>query len=240
MAAGHNRARSSGTAPGSAFDRIHPVSLSSLPSVRDEIAAVAARMIAEDGLDYAGAKRRAAREVLGDAHHAHGDCMPDNAEVEAAVREHQVLFMADTQPARLHSLRESARDVMRFLVDAGLGLAPFASGAIVNGTAGAHSDIHLQVFDDNAKDLEIFLLNAGVDFDVSEGNGSRAGGGETLSFLWPQARRFPPSRIPAGQEAVHLTILDPRDQRASHGFGRADLQALEALIAASSRPDRDP
>ncbi|MEO8936421.1 MAG: hypothetical protein ABI327_06415 [Burkholderiaceae bacterium] len=211
--------------------------MSNPASLRDEIAAVAARLIAEDGFDYAGAKRRAAREVLGEWQRSHHDCLPDNAEVEAAVREHQALFMAETQPGRLLDLRLAAREVMRFLDAAGLDLTPFVNGAIVNGTAGDHSDIHLQVFDDNAKDLEIFLLNAGVDFEVSEGNGPRARSGEILSFLWPQRRLFPPGPQPTRQEAVHLLVLDWRDQRAAHGGDRADLRALEALIAATPRMD---
>ena len=212
------------------------MSSSHAPTLRDEIAAVAARLIAEDGLDYAGAKRRAAREVLGDGQRAHPDCMPDNTQVEAAVREHQALFMADTQPARLLALRRSACDVMRFLDGAGLGLTPFVSGAIVNGTAGEHSDIHLQVFDDNAKDLEIYLLNAGVEFEVSEHGGGHASGGELLSFLWPQRRAFSRSAPAGDQEAVHLAVLDPRDNRGFPAGERADLRALEALIAATPSP----
>lgn len=205
-------------------------------SLRDEIAAVAARLIAEDGLDYAGAKRRAAREVLGDAARSHADCMPDNEQVEGAVREHQALFLSETQPGRLLALREAARDVMRFLDEAGLGLTPYVTGAIVNGTAGEHSDIHLQVFDDNAKDLEIHLLNAGIEYEASEHAGGR-GGGELLSFLWPQRGAFSRSAPVVAQEAVHLAILDPRDNRGQAGE-RADLRALEALIAAT--PDSAP
>lgn len=204
--------------------------LSSNPStLRDQIAAVAARLIAEDGLDYAGAKQRAAREVIGESRRAHHDCMPDNALVEAAVREHQALFMADTQPARLSDLRRIARDVMRFLVASGTGLEPYVVGAIVNGTAGEHSDIHLQLFNDNTKDIEIFLLNAGIEFEVSEGRGPQ--GGETLSFLWPQRRVAPsPHGLDATQEAVHLVVLDPRGQRGAPAMGRADLQGLERLL----------
>ncbi len=200
------------------------------PDLRDEIAAVAARFIAEDGLDYAGAKERALREVVGERNHRRlADCMPDNARVEAAVREHQALFMADTQPARLARLRIVARDVMRFLVDAGLDLEPFVNGAIVNGTAGEHSDVHLTVFNDNAKDIEIFLVNAGIEFEAVEATGRRHG--ETLSFLWPQRRGRHATRDGDGSsEAVHVTVLDPRDQRVASGVERADLAALERMI----------
>jgi hypothetical protein len=198
-------------------------------SLRDQIAAVAARFIAEDGLDYAGAKERAVREVIGEARHRHADCMPDNARVQAAVREHQALFMADTQPLRLAHLRAVACDVMRFLIGAGPDLEPFVTGAIVNGTAGEHSDVHLLIFDDNAKDIEIFLLNAGVDFDVAEAAGTHDG--ETLSFLWPQRSVAPsPFGSYGEREAIHLTVLDRRDQRVASNVERANLVALEKLL----------
>ncbi len=199
--------------------------------LRDEIAAVAARLIAEDGLDYASAKARALREIVGANGRQAPDCMPDNAHVEAAVREHQALFMADTQPARLAHLRRTARDVLRFLDGARLDLDCFVQGAIVNGTAGDHSDVHLVAFNDNAKDVEIFLINAGVDFDVNEAAGRRSG--ETLSFLWPQRAVTPsPVGLPAAREAVHLTVCDPRDRRGTSNVERADLAMLEQLITA--------
>ncbi len=200
-----------------------------IESIRDQVAAIAARLIAEDGLDYAGAKARALREVVGDDRRDHHDCMPDNARVVEAVREHQSLFMADTQPARLHALRVVARDVLRFLADGLPDAVVCATGAIVNGTAGEHSDVHLQLVDDNAKDVEIFLVNAGIDYDAVE-----VPGGETLSFLWPQRRTASPSRAVASQEAVHLSVLDPRARRGMQPLDRADVAALERLLADGS------
>jgi hypothetical protein len=209
---------------------IDAVTSSDDSELRDEIAAVAARFIAEEGLDYAGAKERAVRDVIGGRRGR--DCMPDNAQVQAAVREHQALFMAETQPVRLAHLRHVARDVMRFLGDGPLALDPMVVGAIVNGTAGDHSEIHLQVRDANAKDVEIFLLNAGVDFDVRETAGRR--GGETLHFLWPQRRVAPtPFGFDPSQEAVHLSVLDPRDHGAAPNLERADREALDRLIASA-------
>ena len=46
--------------------------------LRAEIAAAAARMIAEDGADYGTAKRKAARLILGNQR-VRGDVLPDNA-----------------------------------------------------------------------------------------------------------------------------------------------------------------
>lgn len=207
-----------------------PMATSSFgPSLRDEIAAVAARLIAEDGMDYAGAKRRAAREVARDE--PIGSDMPDNATIEEAVRTHQSLFMADTQPARLASLRRTAADAMRHL-DA---FSPSLVGAVLNGTAGEHSDIHLLVVDDNAKDIEIFLLNAGVDFDVAEGSSD---GSEILTFPWPPRTHVPGRASATVRETVHLSVVDPRTHRstkAARPGERANLAAVDALIAAQEK-----
>ena len=67
-----------------------------------EIAAVAARLVAEDGLEYAAAKRQAVKQLGLPSRTA----LPDNATLEAAVREHIDIFCADTQPGELLALRE--------------------------------------------------------------------------------------------------------------------------------------
>ena len=53
-------------------------------------------MMAEDGIaDYATAKQKAARQAgLGDA-----NLLPDNQEIEEALREYQGLYQKDEQPA---------------------------------------------------------------------------------------------------------------------------------------------
>ena len=79
--------------------------------LRAEIAAAAARMIAEDGADYGNAKRKAARQILGDAK-VRGDFLPDNAQIENEVRLYNELFFDDTQPLRLLHLRRLALRLM--------------------------------------------------------------------------------------------------------------------------------
>src|SRR5690606_1670096 len=138
-------------------------SLSDNELLRAEIAAAAARLIAEDGADYGTAKRKAARQILGETR-VRGDILPDNAQVENEVRLYNELFLADTQPARLLRLREIALIVMAELE----AFNPFLTGAVLNGTAGEHSDIHLQLFTESPKDVEVFLLNRNIGFEVSE------------------------------------------------------------------------
>src|SRR6476661_3763407 len=154
---------------------------SDIDMLRAEIAAAAARMIAEDGADYGTAKRKAAKQILGNAK-VRGDIMPDNAQVEDEVRLYQELFFADTQPARLMSLRKLALRMMEELSR----FSPHLTGAVLNGTAGEHSDIHLQLFTDSAKDVEIYLLNKDVSFEVSETPHFKRPGQlvETVSFAW--------------------------------------------------------
>jgi hypothetical protein len=194
--------------------------------VREEIAIAAARLIAEEGLDYASAKRKAARQVVGQARVA-GEWLPDNDQIEEEIREYQSLFKADSQPLVLRRLREVALDWMKRLAE----FNPYLTGAVLNGTAGEHSDIHLQVFCDNPKEVAMYLLNANVQYDVSE---TRHFGGrgtvETLSFLSREAR----DEEPIG---MHVALYDTDDLRgavradARGRTQRANAETVEALLA---------
>ena len=187
--------------------------------LRAEIAAAAARMIAEDGVDYATAKRKAARQILGN-NRVRGDVLPDNRQIEDEVRVYNELFFGDTQPARLLHLRKLALRVMEELEP----FQPYLTGAVLNGTAGDHSDIYLQLFAESAKDVEIYLLNKGIDFEVSESAhfDGRSDAVETVSFVWQN-------------EGIHLALYDPSDLRSSRKGAdgkpdRAPLQAVRMLI----------
>lgn len=194
--------------------------------VRDEIAMVAARLIAEGGLDYANAKRKAARQIIGEARVA-GDWLPNNEQVEEEIREYLALFHGDTQPGILRRLREIALDWMARLAQ----FEPYLTGAVLNGTAAAHSDIHLQVFCDNPKDVAIHLLNAGIQYDVSETR-HFAGRGwvETLSFIARESDGNP--------VGVHVALYDANDLRGAvraHARGRqarANAASVRALLDA--------
>src|SRR3990167_1748458 len=78
----------------------------------DEIAAAAARLVVDEGMEYAGAKRKAQRAL---GRHAHRIQLPSNEQVEDQVRDHLALFCADTQPAELRALRTLALVWMELL-----------------------------------------------------------------------------------------------------------------------------
>ena len=182
--------------------------------LRAEIAAAAARMIAEDGIDFGTAKRKAAKQILGNRK-VRGDILPDNTQVEAEVRIYNALFFPETQPARLRHLRQLAAVLMGELLQ----FSPWLVGAVLNGTAGDHSDIHLHLFTESAKEVEIFLLNKDIDFAVSEVSGSRPRSDpvEILSFMWRDV-------------GVHLSAYPIDDMRSAGKTERADLRALKLLL----------
>ena len=202
--------------------------------VCEEIAIAAARMIAEDGLDYSTAKRKAARQVVGETRVA-GEWLPDNDQIEEEIREYQSLFQGDSQPVVLRRLRGVALDWMQRLAP----FNPYLTGAVLNGTAGDHSDVYLQAFCDNPKDVAIYFLNANVQYDVSETR-HFAGRGyvETLSFLW-RPEREAQGADPVG---IHVALYGTDDLRgavradARGRHARASAQAVQALLDESRVP----
>jgi hypothetical protein len=189
----------------------------------EEIAAAAARLIVDEGMDWGPAKQRAARD-LGLPRAA----LPGNDEVEDAVREHIAIFHADTQPGELRALRELAAVWMERLAE----FRPHLTGAVWRGTATRLSNLHLQLYCDDSKQAEIALLNRGLDFDVAETAGPRNRVVDMLILDVP---------CPALQERVTLclTILDYDDLRGglkpdSRGATeRGDLGALQQLLNTS-------
>ena len=194
--------------------------------LRQELAAAAAALIAEEGLDYASAKRKAYDRATG----GHGSRLakqdlPSNEEVEDALREYQQIFQADHQPQRLASLRQKTLALMRLLSD----FRPMTSGAIVNGTASDHTDIHIQCYADNAKALGFFLLDQSIDSEATELEGdSRSGRGrqqsvEALVIQWQ------------GELAI-ISVYPETDQRMAQKTDsrgrllRADIAGLAQLI----------
>lgn len=191
----------------------------SVAQIRDEIASLAAKFIAEEGAEYGTAKRRAVKQLLGNQK-LNGNILPDNTQIEQQVREYQALFFADSQPARLLQLRRLAAMLMQELAQ----FNPYVIGAVFNGTAGEHSDIYLHLYTDNSKDVAIFLLNIGIDYEVSEHQGKRGEPLETLSFLYKN-------------EGVHLLIHDMDDLRHTDKTERGNLANLQTLIDNSGNND---
>lgn len=128
-----------------------------MDALRAEIAAVAARMVVEEGLEYGPAKRRAVKQMG----LAQRTALPDNDQLERAVEDYIAVFCADTQPQELQALRALALVWMERLEP----FRPHIAGAVWHGSATQRSDIYLQLFCDDPKSAEIRLIDMGVRFE---------------------------------------------------------------------------
>ena len=197
-------------------------------NLRREIAALAARMIAEDGIsDYGFAKRKAARQLGA----VNADELPNNAEIDAEVRTYLAVFQDEEHLERQQVMRIAAAEVMREL-DA---FRPYLTGAVLEGTAGRYAEVEIDLFPESAKEVEIFFLNHGVAYDHREPRRNQPDAPEAiLVFDW-------------GDVPVKLRIYSPDVERLSrrspHGarqMERARLATVEALIEQGPTPALDP
>jgi hypothetical protein len=192
-----------------------------MTTVQEEIAATAARMVVEEGLEYGPAKRRAVKQLGLNARAQ----LPNNDQVEEAVRDYLALFCADTQPAELLALRQLARVWMERLSE----FRPHLGGAVWRGTATGLSDIYLQLFCDDPKSAEISLIDHQVRYEVSTVQGFQGEAVDALSIV---------TACPGLSQKVglHLMIYDRDDLRGAlkpDGQGRTyrgDLVALNRLL----------
>jgi hypothetical protein len=188
----------------------------------DRIAQAAAALVVDEGLEFGAAKRRALK-VLGLGSRTE---LPNNHQVEEAVRAHIALFCADTQPAELLALRELALTWMQRLAP----FRPHLTGAVWQGTATRLSDIHLQLFCDDPKSAEIALIDSRLDYEVRSQTGFQGRPVDVLS-LHSLCR---PLQETVG---VHLAIYDLDDLRGAlrpDERGRAprgDAAALSRLMS---------
>jgi len=165
-------------------------------AMRTRIAAAAARIMAEDGVDdFALAKRKAARQLGA----LETQALPRNDEIEAELRAYRALYHADEHARLIEQLRRVALDAMRALER----FHPYLTGPVLKGTAGPYAEIDLQLFPDSPKDVEIFLLDRGVPFATHEArrySGDRAHAVSVITLLWDS--------VP-----LRLSVFDPRVER---------------------------
>jgi hypothetical protein len=192
-----------------------------MDTLQSEIAATAARLVVEEGLEYGPAKRRAAKQLRLAARTA----LPDNDALEDAVREYIAVFCADTQPGELAALRRLALTWMERLAE----FRPHLGGAVWHGTATRLSDIYLQLFCDDPKSAEIKLIENGVDYTPRSVPGFHGESVEALSISSM-------SHELGEAVGVHLLVYDHDDLRgalkrdAKGRTPRGDLAAVRALV----------
>ena len=189
--------------------------------VKAAIAATAARLVVEEGLEYGPAKRRALRELGLPSRSP----LPGNDMLEDEVFDYLKLFCADTQPQELRALRELALTWMERLQV----FRPHLSGAVWRGSATRLSDIYIQLFCDDAKSAELMLIDQGVRYEVQAIKGFKGEEVDALSIH---------SLCTALNEdiGVHLMVYDYDDLRGAmqpdeRGLAvRGDLASLRQLL----------
>ena len=197
-----------------------------MTTLKLEIAAAAAALVVEEGLEYGQAKRRAVKQMGLPARTE----LPDNADIEDAVIEYIALFCADTQPIELAALRELALVWMQRMAD----FRPHLAGAVWHGTATRLSDIYIQLFCDDPKSAEIALVEHNVDYEPRTVTGFTGGKVEALSL----------SSLckPLGENiGVHFMVYDHDDLRgalkpdAKGRKPRGDVAAVEKWVSESGK-----
>ena len=177
--------------------------------------------MAEEGIaDYAFAKQKAARQ----AGLADSQGLPDNREIEAALREYQGLYQSESQPGELRHLREVAVKVMREFA----AFNPLLVGAVLNGTANQFSEVTLQLFADDPKSLALFLLNRRFRFDQDEKRVRLGDDWVLVPQYYLEVDGAPVTLAVYARGDEHLA---PRPKQDAEGPQRARLAEVEALLA---------
>jgi len=172
---------------------------------RLRVAQEAARLMSEHGIrDFHHAKLKAA-ERLGILD---TQALPRNLEIEQALREHQRLFLADSQPQLLRQRREAAVEAMRFLA----AFEPRLVGAVLEGTADAHSAVCLHVYSDDPEAVVLYLREHGVPIETQV---------RRLRYSRDDQPEYPVLLFAADELPFDLTVL-PRDALRQAPLDRAD------------------
>jgi hypothetical protein len=119
----------------------------------------------------------------------------------------------------LLALRRLALEAMDLLAD----FRPYLTGAVLDGTAGRHSRIELDLYADSAKDVEIMLLSNGISYQPDEKNQKRAGA--------PEARLLLDRDDVPLQLSIYPLVAERRHQRDPH-TGRSAQRAPREAVAA--------
>lgn len=192
---------------------------------RLRVAQEAARLMSEHGIrDFHHAKLKAA-ERLGITDM---QVLPRNQEIEQALREHQRLFLADSQPQMLRQRREAAADAMQFLA----AFEPRLVGAVLEGTADAHSAVCLHLFSDDPDAVSLYLREQGVPAATQT---------RRLRNDRDHQADYPVLLFSAGALSFDLTVLPrdalrqaPLDRTDDRRMRRATLAQVETLLGEDS------
>ncbi|MDM8548320.1 hypothetical protein QUF61_17660 [Candidatus Venteria ishoeyi] len=161
---------------------------------RQQIAETAARIMAQESLDdFKLAKQKAvARLGLSQSRN-----LPDNQEIEQALRTYQKLFYGQEQSQWLTQQRHTALQAMKMLQS----FEPCLVGKVLSGTSHEYSTISLHVFCDTQEEIAWLLMEQNIPYEISE-------------RLYPGIeRKYPCYRFMAGETRLSLTVFPYAEKR---------------------------
>ncbi len=194
--------------------------------MRRRVAHEAARLMSENGIrDFHLAKRKAA-ERLGANDKTQ---LPNNSEIDKALREYQRVFQSLEQPQTLRRLREEAREAMTFFQK----FEPRLVGAVLEGTADSHSAVCLHLFCDSPEQVMVLLDENGMDYEEHD---------RRLKFGPGEFEEFPALILAHDDFIIDLTLLPPEairqaplDRVDDKPMRRASINVVEELLANDER-----
>lgn len=189
--------------------------------LRLEIAQVAARFVAVDGInDYLTAKRKAALLIGANPERN----LPTNQEVEQALIDYQNLFQAVNQKRLLFSLRRKSVKAMRFLSK----YDPKLVGPVLTGTATEFTEIILHLFNDEPEEIGFHLDDNGIPFTCCE---------KSIRLNPNERINLPAYRFVAENDVILLVIFPERQKNlipissvTNKPMQRASLKKVESLL----------
>ena len=190
---------------------------------RSRIAHLAARLMAEDGIeDYALAKRKAARQAgIPDARE-----LPTNEEIDAELKMYREIYHREEHRDHLRQLRKIALRAMRELAQ----FDPHLTGSVLNGNAGKYADVNLQLYTDNTKAVELYLMDRGIPYRTAQ----------SRLYAGPDPLTVPVYTVVDAGTEIELTVLGRRELRGpvrtsleGKAIERARLPAVEQLMTQS-------
>lgn len=193
-------------------------------SLKAQIATEAAKLIAEqDDLGFDQARRKAAKRF---------NCrdprqLPEDSEIEQALREHQAIFQVPAGENHLQRLRTNALSAMQMFNQ----FQPLLTGPILGGTAGLHTPITLFLFSDTVEAVALDLLERKIPWQQRE---------IPLDYSDKTRTRRPLFEFQAGEDRIQLLILPlsdrynlPLDPIAKRPQKGASLKRVRTLLNAN-------
>src|SRR5690606_1632864 len=119
---------------------------------------------------------------------------PKNTEIEAALADHQRLFKSHTHSSTLSDLRRTALQAMRLLER----FTPRLVGAVLSGTASAHSEVNLHVFADSPETVALHLLDRNIPHRMTE---------RRFRYEPDRAVSYPAVRFVAGDREIEAVVF---------------------------------